>query len=354
MSMAAGVMESERTELLEELLTVAPVVVVTTDGAGRVVAAEGDGLRLAGLPADLLVGRPLLAELPADSELRAAIRAALTGRRSRGTHRAANVDWAFVATPRRGVGGTVDGVRILAFNAGDRGARERAERESEAKSRFLATVSHELRTPLNSILGFNQLLGSPSFGDLNERQHRYVDNIARSGNQLLALVNELLDLAKVGSGAMEFDLRPVSARMVAATVVDATTPLAAARGVSLELECGADAVVNVDERRLGQALLNLVSNALKLTPEGGAVTVSVLPRPGRVSLAVRDTGPGIAPEDRVHIFEEFRQLPSGAAAGGSGLGLPLARQLVERMGGTVDLESEVGAGSIFTIALPLA
>ena len=350
----AAVLPVDRTEVLEELLAVAPVVVVTTDAEGRVVAAEGDGLRLAGVGAEVLLGRRLLAELPPGGELARAVRGALAGRRSRGTHAAGEREWEFSAVPRRCPRGTVDGVRILAFNVSERDARQRAERESEAKSRFLATVSHELRTPLNSILGFNQLLASPGFGELNDRQRRYVENMARSGNQLLSLVNELLDLAKVSSGAMEFDRRPVSARLVAATVVDATAPLASARGVSLELAPGVDATVIADERRLGQALLNLVGNAVKFTPDGGAVSVCVSVARRRVTIAVRDTGPGIAFEDRAHIFEEFRQLPSGAAAGGSGLGLPLARQLVERMGGRLDLESELGAGSTFTITLPIA
>ena len=349
-----GAARDARAEVLDELLAVAPVALVTVDREGRVVAAEGDGLRLAGLSPAVLLGRDLLAGAPAGSELATALRAALNGCRGSGTHALSDVAWEFATVPRRDGRGRVDGVHLLAFNIAERSAREGAERESAATTRFLATISHELRTPLNSILGFNQLMASDAFGTLSERQRRYVDNIACSGAQLLALVNELLDLAKVSSGAMEFDLRAVALRPAAAGVLDAVAPLASPRRVELRLESAGNPVVRADERRLGQAVLNLVANAIKFTPDGGMVTVFVGRRGEEAVLAVTDTGAGIAPEDQEAVFEEFRQLPLGAAAGGTGLGLSLARRLVEQMGGRLELTSALGAGSTFTVSLPLA
>ncbi len=230
---------------------------------------------------------------------------------------------------------------------------EELEAASRHKSEFLATVSHELRTPLNAIIGFSEVLHEQMFGELNEQQLGYTRDVLESGHHLLALINDLLDLAKVESGRMELELSPVSLRTVLESGVTVNAETAARRGVELRLTVEpAEITLDADERKLRQVVFNLLSNAVKFTPAGGVVDVSAERRDGKVEVAVADTGPGIAAQDAERIFEAFRQ--AGSGEDGTGLGLPLARRFVELHGGRLWLESVVGEGSTFHFELPIS
>jgi signal transduction histidine kinase len=228
------------------------------------------------------------------------------------------------------------------------------ETASRHKSEFLANMSHELRTPLNAIIGFSQVMRERLFGDVNAKQEEYLDDILSSGNHLLALINDVLDLSKVEAGQVVRELAPFSLRVSLERGVVMVRERAAQHGVrlSLELDPKVD-VVNADERRVRQVVFNLLSNAVKFTPPGGVVVIASV-RTGRdVEVSVADTGPGIAREDYERIFEEFQQTDVGAAQReGTGLGLALSKRLVELHGGRIWVESELGRGSRFAFTLP--
>jgi hypothetical protein len=234
-----------------------------------------------------------------------------------------------------------------------------AERASRAKSEFLARVSHELRTPLNAILGFARLLLDDGGDRLDPRQLERVQHIRRAGAHLLGLIDEVLDLSAVEAGAVVVTLQPVAVDAVAAEVLQWVGPLAAQHGVRLYGPCSG-ARVRADPSRLHQVLANLLSNAVKYNRPGGEVRVQVEPACGDDGaalwrLAVRDTGRGIAPEQLARLFEPFNRL--GAESGpveGHGLGLATTRQLVQRMGGRLDVHSVPGQGSEFAVWLPAA
>ncbi len=240
----------------------------------------------------------------------------------------------------------------------DRMDAAEARRESLAKSRFLAAMSHELRTPLNSILGFAQLLDHEQFGPLTARQKRYVTNIRASGSHLLQLINEVLDLAKVQSGRVSLEPRWVDAVPIIQEVCAEAEPLAREKHIVFDYELSQpEVMVYADGVRLRQVLTNLVSNAIKFTDRLGYVRVRCHPaeRAGTVQIDVEDTGLGI-PDDQIErVFEEFVQLDSTRSHGGpigTGLGLPLSRELMQMMGGSITARSEPGRGSVFTILVP--
>jgi signal transduction histidine kinase len=229
------------------------------------------------------------------------------------------------------------------------------ESASRHKSEFLANMSHELRTPLNAIIGFSQVLRERLFGEINEKQEEYLDDILSSAHHLLALINDVLDLSKVEAGQVELDVAPFSLRETLESGVVMVRERAARNGVRLSLEAGSDVdVIDGDERRIRQVLFNLLSNAVKFTPSGGSVDVSAERVGTAVQVTVADTGSGIAPEDHERIFEEFQQTEAGRAEReGTGLGLALSRRLVELHGGRIWLESELGRGSRFVFTLPI-
>ena len=236
---------------------------------------------------------------------------------------------------------------------------EEKSRELEAasrhKSEFLANMSHELRTPLNAIIGFSEVLSEGMFGDVNEKQTEYLGDILDSGRHLLSLINDILDLSKIEAGRMELELTVFNLPQALEDALILIRERVTRRGIALhkavDPELGA---IRADERKVKQVVLNLLSNALKFTPEGGRIEVKATPTDGAVEISVSDTGIGIAPEDQEAVFEEFRQV-GGAdkKAEGTGLGLALCRKFVELHGGRIWVESRVGAGSRLTFTLPV-
>ena len=223
------------------------------------------------------------------------------------------------------------------------------------KSEFLANMSHELRTPLNAIIGFSEVLLERMFGEVNDKQDEYLRDIHSSGRHLLQLINDILDLSKVEAGRMELE---ASRFRVADSIDNAMTLIrerAQRHGIALgkDIDPAADEVV-ADERKFKQILLNLLSNAVKFTPDGGRVDVIARRTPDALEVSVRDTGIGIAAEDQKLVFEEFRQVGNDYTKKqeGTGLGLALARRFVGLHGGTITVESELGAGSTFTFTIP--
>jgi signal transduction histidine kinase len=230
------------------------------------------------------------------------------------------------------------------------------EAASRHKSEFLANMSHELRTPLNAILGFSEVLAERMFGEVNEKQAEYLQDILSSGRHLLSLINDILDLSKVEAGRLEVEL----GRFHLPTALDNALTLVRERATrhGITLTQTVDERVGhivADERKVKQILLNLLSNAVKFTPEGGRVGLAVTAAEDVITIAVSDTGIGIAPEDQAAIFEEFRQVGRDDARKqeGTGLGLTLARKFVELHGGQIGVQSLVGQGSTFTFTLPI-
>ena len=229
------------------------------------------------------------------------------------------------------------------------------ETASQHKSDFLANMSHELRTPLNAIIGFSQVLREGMVGDVNEKQKEYLEDILSSGNHLLSLINDVLDLSKVEAGQVELDIAPFSLRDALQSGVVMVRERATKDGVQITIVESSDVnVATGDERRVRQVIFNLLSNAVKFTPAGGSVDVRAAQVNGEVRVSVADTGPGIASEDLDRIFEEFQQTEAGARQhDGTGLGLALSKRFVEMHGGRIWCDSEFGKGSTFRFTLPL-
>jgi signal transduction histidine kinase len=225
------------------------------------------------------------------------------------------------------------------------------------KSEFLASMSHELRTQLSSVIGFSELLLSDTTDRFDEsRRRKFLAQINSSGRYLLDLTSDILDLAKIESGHVTLRLEAVRIVDIAHSVIRAMDPLAAKKAIRIKADLRAAGEVEADAGKLRQMLLNLVSNAVKFTPEGGLVTIGAQRLADTVEISVSDTGIGIAESEFDHLFEEFRQIDSDIAREqhGTGLGLALTKRFVELHGGRIRLTSEVGKGSIFTLSLPRA
>ena len=230
------------------------------------------------------------------------------------------------------------------------------ETASRHKSEFLANMSHELRTPMNAIIGFSEVLLDKDFpGELNERQREYIADINDSGKHLLSLINDILDLSKIEAGRMDLELNDFVLADAMQNGLSMVKERASRRGVSLSLEVDpAIGVIEADERKVKQVIFNLLTNAVKFTSQGGRVSATALRAGDEVRIAIHDTGIGISTEDQAAIFDEFRQGTRHESADqeGTGLGLALARQLVEMHRGRIWVESEPGKGSTFTFAIP--
>ncbi|MEE8292969.1 MAG: ATP-binding protein [Kiloniellales bacterium] len=263
------------------------------------------------------------------------------------------IQWAQVPLP--------DGANLFTFlDVTDSTRVERALRErNEAlvtadrlKSEFIANVSYELRTPLNAIVGFAEILQNQYFGELNQRQLEYSQAIVESSQRLLTLINDILDLATIEAGYLRLDLNEVDLYPLLESVHKLGFERARNRGIELVLDCPEDIGMQVaDERRLKQALFNLLSNGLKFTPEGGTVTIAARRQDDGIELAVSDTGVGIPEIDQDRVFGSFERAGTGRQTG-AGLGLSLVQRLVELHGGRVELESMAGEGTRVSCFIP--
>jgi signal transduction histidine kinase len=348
----------QQVSTLRAVLASAPVLLFITNRKGVITRMDGVLPREGDLAAEELVGRSFFDLSPRDSEAGRAAEAALKGkpRRRRAVFERAGRRWQVYFNTTYDEQRRRTGSIGVAFDVTAEADAASARQESAQKTRYLSMVSHELRTPLNSVIGFAQLLSQKEFGELSERQRRYADNIQASGQHLLSIVDEVLDLAKIQAGQLEITLACVEIVSVVRRVSAAMEGLAKSAGLSMVIKAPAQAFASADEHRLAQALMNLLANAVKFTPAGGGVTVEVKRSQGSIVVRITDTGIGITADQHERVFEEFTQARSGSdrPRDGTGLGLSLSRQLVELMGGSLDLErSVVGAGSTFALRVPL-
>jgi signal transduction histidine kinase len=227
---------------------------------------------------------------------------------------------------------------------------------SQHKSEFLANMSHELRTPLNAVIGFSEVLLERMFGEVNDKQAEFLQDILSSGRHLLSLINDILDLSKVEAGRIELELAQVDLPAAIQSAISLVQERAHRHGITLSVTLDERLGEFVaDERKFRQILLNLLSNAVKFSLDGGRVSVNAVLAEGCAEVSVSDTGIGIAPQDQEAIFEAFRQIKGdrGHRREGTGLGLTLAKEYVELHGGKISVQSEVGKGSTFTFTLPV-
>ncbi|MCA0368425.1 MAG: PAS domain S-box protein [Proteobacteria bacterium] len=239
-------------------------------------------------------------------------------------------------------------------------AMTRAEAANQAKSEFLANMSHELRTPLNAINGFSEIMAGELFGPLNEKYKGYAADILKSGQHLLSLINDVLDMAKIEAGKMTLHYEPVSLKEVCEDAVRLMRGKAQEAGLTIAVEAADLPDIEADHRGVKQVMLNLISNAVKFTPEGGTITLSLTPFDGeagepRIRVACADTGIGIAPEDLVRLARPFEQVEGqhSKTTQGTGLGLALTKSLIEMHGGQLSMESQPGIGTTVSFDLPV-
>jgi adenylate cyclase len=233
-------------------------------------------------------------------------------------------------------------------------ARDAADEANRTKSSFLANMSHELRTPLNAILGYTELILDSVYGEAPDKMREVLDRIQRNSRHLLGLINDVLDLSKIEAGQLNLSLADYSLKDMVQSVCSAVEALAKEKGIALRVEVPAQLpAARGDERKLTQVLLNLVGNAIKFT-DVGEVAIKAVAANGSFTVAVRDTGPGIAEAEQAKIFEEFQQADSSITKkkGGTGLGLAIAKRIIELHGGQLWVESRPGHGSTFSFTVP--
>jgi signal transduction histidine kinase/CHASE3 domain sensor protein len=244
-------------------------------------------------------------------------------------------------------------IEMAVLNAELEKRNKELARASQLKSEFVSRMSHELRTPLNAVTGYLDLLAEESAGELNVKQKRYVGHVRTGAAHLLELVNDVLDLSKIEAGRIQLYPEWFNAGDALGEVLVSTQPLAATRNISVEHTLDPAMVIYADRLRMKQVLYNLISNALKFTPEGGRVRIDFTPQENSVYISVTDNGIGIPTEEQHAIFEEFHQgaTPQGVKEG-TGLGLAITKHLIEQHGGRIWVKSETGRGSQFTFTVP--
>ncbi|MEZ5336610.1 MAG: HAMP domain-containing sensor histidine kinase, partial [Methanolobus sp.] len=233
-------------------------------------------------------------------------------------------------------------------------ARIIAETANKIKSEFIANMSHELRTPLNSVIGFSDLLLDLSFGELNDKQIHYTSNISNSGKHLLTLINGILDIAKIESGEMQLNIETLDLVRLVDEVVSIMKPQAMKKNINIDSKTPSTLEIEADWSKMKQIFYNLISNAVKFTPEGGSVSINVNRHDESIVINVCDTGIGISSENLDILFHPFKQIDSfyNRQYDGTGLGLALVSKFVEMHNGEISVESEPGRGSCFKIIIP--
>jgi PAS domain S-box-containing protein len=358
--------------LLSWAIETSPVVVVIADREGRIEYVNPQATMVTGYTAEELVGQHtrIFKSGRHPPEFYADLWAMLTaGRQWHGEFcnrkKSGELFWELASiAPVRGPSGNVAHYVAVKEDITERRhvmealdeARRNADAANQAKSDFLANMSHELRTPLTAIIGFSEVLQDRTFGPLNEKQSKYVGNVLTASQHLLALINDILDMAKVEAGRMEIELSTIRLRALIESSVMLIRERALRHSQTVRTEIPDDLVVSADARKLKQVLFNLLSNSVKFTPDGGQIEVTAARVGEAVQVSVRDTGWGIGSEDQPRLFRDFEQLQAGYAREheGTGLGLALCRKLVELHGGRIWVESEGrGAGSAFHFTIPL-
>ena len=344
---------SDAEQLLEASLSAAPIIVFACDGEGTLILCEDRGLDPTRSTGDLL-GR-LVWDVYDDREVvREHIKRGLAGESGEFIMHYGGAEFSCRYRPIQALDGTVLGVSGLAQ---DQTALANIRTENRRLSDFMTTLSHELRNPLNTIMGFTELLVNGTYGSLSDRQQRPLQHIEVGGRQLLSLINDILDLAKVKSGHMHLDEVPLEAGHLIHSLAAEMSSSAESRGINLVEVAGPEVRFQADGRRVRQVLVNLLSNAIKFTPSGGTVELAFqADTNGGPRMCVSDTGAGLTPDELSLIFEEYGQIPAHQAVNpdGTGLGLVVSRRLATLMGGTLMAESKVGIGSSFCLTLPRA
>jgi len=225
----------------------------------------------------------------------------------------------------------------------------------KAKNEFIANISHELRTPLNAIIGFSEVLGSKIFGELNEKQAEYINDIYTSGVHLLGMINEILDISKLESNAMKITYTDFIPNNAINEVLSVMRPLADKKSINMTFDSKNDEKATLDYQKFQQILYNLLSNAIKFTPENGKIEIALTKSAKNIVVSIKDSGQGIAKEAQAKIFDKFVQLENTYTKTGSstGLGLTITKKFIEMMNGKIELVSDIGKGANFIITLPM-
>jgi PAS domain S-box-containing protein len=382
-SHAAGRDTSAQPDRFRELLEAAPDAIIEVDAEGRIALLNAVTEKMFGYSRKELLGQPVEKLIPED------LRAVHEGHRARysGAPITRPMGVGLELNGRRKDGScfpveislspvkSANGFRVTAIirditerrlaqqhlhEVQNKYVRElelrnrEMERADRLKTEFLASMSHELRTPLHTIIGFSELLAEETDRILEEKHRRFLDHIRKDSMYLLTLINDILDLSKIEAGRLELHRDAIDIAAVLEEALSSIRPQALAKYIKIETALDLPARVSADSVRLKQVLFNLLSNAVKFTPEGGRIRIEILTREKHVEISVSDTGVGIPPGEHVAIFDKFHQ--AGATTKGvregTGLGLAITKRLVERHGGRIWVESEVGKGSRFIFTIP--
>ncbi|MBE9028787.1 PAS domain-containing sensor histidine kinase [filamentous cyanobacterium LEGE 11480] len=342
---------------------------IVTDTVGRVKYVNQSTERLFRLvplaPTNYYISALFTDELALNVVIRRAILSAWQGEVTAKKSTGETFITAITASGVRDESGKVIGISFVVRDITSQKQRElELERSNKLKSDFLAHMSHELRTPLTSILGFSSVLEKQIFGKLNLKQGQYIGQIHRSGQHLLNLINDILDLSKIEAGQMELEIEPTDLRDVCESAIELVSEQARMRDITIDQTALKELQLPADELRLRQVLINLLTNAIKFSEDGGKIGVRTEKIDNMISLCVWDEGIGIPQNQQNRLFQPFQQIPSRHSQNvrsqgkrsniGTGLGLALSRRLVELHQGYITVESIEAEGSKFTVHLPIA